>query len=61
MLAKANVKAREIIKEAEIQKEKILKEPALLRAIKLKADEIKYPTQKECEKKSEKFIFNNYF
>lgn len=50
ILTKANTKASEIIKEAELQKEKKLKESALLRAIKLEANEIKYQTQKECEK-----------
>lgn len=50
ILAEANIKANEIIQKAEEQKEQILKESALLRAIKLEADEIKYQTQKECEK-----------
>ncbi len=50
ILAEANTKASKIIEEAEIQKENLLKESALLRAIRLEAEEIKYQTQKECEK-----------
>lgn len=50
ILAQANTKAYEIIKEAKVQKERILKESTLLRAIKHEANEIKYQTQKDCEK-----------